>query len=392
MIRMIRKSDLRLMLILLPFFIPQYIMNLGRVSLAVELYKILVLFYVFGSSKKNEDGLPLVLYLVVIFKVLDLIPFLLGDGFSLRTLYLWSKDFYTVFLICYIIIIECKRDYKNIIQKLYWIMSLWIILHVICFYATGIELVGIRTKLSHSYIVCLTLCLVCKELSGRRFKIYDSIFLVLSIYYIFDRSISTLIVTTAVLFIGYFLAQRRLIQAVCNYYVLISAGIILNLSILFLRIQNYFKWLIVDILHENIYLNARTFIWDSVIPKCLEKLWLGHGITGENTRGVYIYVLDPVQGLHIDGSMQVHNQLLSVLYFNGIIGLGLFIGMILSAGTRLKKCINRRIAVLLTLGMTAIVLAAIAELSCENIYFYVLLICVAVSDYSNKSGSSHEIE
>jgi len=148
--------------------------------------------------------------------------------------------------------------------------------------------------------------------------------------------------------------------------------------------------LIVDILHENLYLNARTFIWDSVIPKCFDKLWLGHGIAGENTRGVYMYIVDPVLGLHIDGSMQVHNQLLSVFYFNGIIGLGLFMGMILSAGSRLKKCLNKRAVVLLTFGMTAIVLAAITELSCENIYFYVLLMCVAVCDYSNKSKFSND--
>jgi O-antigen ligase len=380
----IRGSELELMIMLFPFFVPQYIMNLGFVSTLVEFYKLCVLFYVVINIRKTDSDLPLAFYLVMIFKGLDLIPFLLGNSFSFRTLYLWVKDFYSVILLCYIIVAACRKDYFGAVQKIYWILSMWIILHILCFYGTGIELIGIRTKISHSFIVCMTLCLVTKELSGKRFRLYDYIFLGLSIVYIVNRSISTVILTTAALFIGYFLVNIKSARKIINYYFMITAGIILNLSILFLRIQYFFSWMIVGILHEDLSLNKRTYIWDDVIRQLGEKLWLGHGIMGENRRTVQVNIVDPDIGMNLDSPIQVHNQLLSILYFNGVIGLGLFVAMLLSAGSRIRKCLNKRVAILLIFGMTAITLAGIAELASENFSFYVLLMCVAVCDYSNK--------
>jgi hypothetical protein len=381
--RSISSSELEFMILVFPFFVPQYLMNLGNISTFVELYKLCVLFYVVINIRKTDLHFPLTLVLVIFFKTLDLIPFLFGNHFVLRTFYLWVKDFYSVTLLCFIIYKSCKKDYYGTVQKAYWILSLWIILHVIAFYATGIELLGIRTKISHSFIVCLTLCLVAKELSLKKFSIYDLIFLGLSIFYIINRSISTVILTTAALFIGYYLAKSDLARRVINYFVMVSAGLVINLTVLFLRIQNYFKWLIVDLLNEDLSLNKRTYIWDDVLRQCRERLWLGHGIIGENRRTVLVNIVDPDIGMNLDAPIQVHNQLLSILYFNGVIGLGLYIAVLLSAGARIKACLNKRVAILLIFGMTAIMLAGIAELSSENFSFYALLMFIAMCDYSN---------
>lgn len=380
----IKSSELELLLMLFPFFVPQYIMNLGAVSSMIELYKLGLLFFVVINIRKEDSHLPVAFYLVIVFKSLDLIPFLLGNAFAFRTLYLWFKDFYSVILLCYIIYLACKQDYYSTVQKLYWLLSVWIILHILCFYATGIELLGIRTKISHSFIVCLTLCLISQELSGSKFKIYDYVFLGLSLFYIIDRSISTVMITSAALFIGYFLAYLEFAHQLIHYVILVSAGMILNLSVLFLRIQDYFSWLLVDLLNEDLSLNKRTYIWDDVLRQCREKLWLGHGIIGENRRTVQVNIVDPDAGMNLVSPIQVHNQLLSILYFNGVIGLGVFFAMLLTAGARMKACRNKRVVILLVFGMTAITLAGIAELSCENFGFYALLMSVALCDYSNE--------
>ncbi|NLO37240.1 MAG: O-antigen ligase family protein [Clostridiaceae bacterium] len=379
----LKSSELELLLLLFPFFVPQYVMNLGAVSSMIELYKLGVLFFVVINISRKDSDLPVAFYLVMVFKGLDVIPLLLGNAFAFRTLYLWFKDFYSVVLLCYIIFLACKRDYYSTVQKLYWILSVWIILHVLCFYATGIELLGIRTKISHSFIVCLTLCLITQELGGTRFKWYDYVFLGLSLYYIVDRRISTVMIASAALLIGYFLAYFAFAHRIINYTFMVSAGIVLNLSILFLRIQNYFRWLIVDLLNEDLSLNKRTYIWDDVLRQCREKMWLGHGIIGENRRTVQVNIVNPDAGMNLVSPIQVHNQLLSILYFNGVIGLGVFYAMLLTAGARLKTCRNKRDVILLVFGMTALILAAIAELSCENFGFYALLMCVALCDYAN---------
>jgi len=379
----ISSSELEFILLLFPFFIPQYLMNLSYISTFVEGYKLCALFYVLINIRKDNLNIPIALYLVIIFKILDLIPFLQGSTLSMRTLYLWTKDFYSVLLLCYIIFLECKRDYVSAVQKLYWILSIWIVLHVIIFYTTGIELLGIRTKISHSLIVCLTLCLAAKELGQKRFSIYDYIFLGLSIFYIINRSISTVILTTSALFIGYYLAKFSFAYRIFNYFAIITACITLNLSILFFRIQNYFSWLLVDLLHEDLSLNKRTYIWDDVIRQCREKVWLGHGISGENRRTVLVNIVNPDIGMNLTDPIQVHNQLLSILYFNGVIGLGLFLAILLTAGVRIKACVNKRVVILLIFGMAAITIAGIAELSSENLSFYVLLMFIALCDHSN---------
>lgn len=380
----LKSSELELLVLLFPFFVPQYVMNLGVVSSLIELYKLGVLFFVVINIRRKDINLPVAFYLVMVLKVLDLIPFLLGNAFDFRTLYLWFKDFYSVVLVCYIIFLACKRDYYSAVQKLYWILSLWIILHILCYYAVGIELLGIRTKISYSFIVCLTLCLIAQELSGTRFKLYDYVFWGLSLFYIVDRSISTVIITSAALFIGYFLAYFAFAHRIINYVIMITAGLVLNLSILFMRIQKFFSWLIVDMLNEDLSLNKRTYIWDDVMRQCREKLWLGHGIIGENSRTVQVDIVDPEVGMNLVSPIQVHNQLLSILYFNGLIGLSVFIAMLLSAGSRMKNCRNKRVVILLVFGMTAMTLAAIAELSCESFSFYALLMFVTLCDDSNE--------
>lgn len=85
-----------------------------------------------------------------------------------------------------------------------------------------------------------------------------------------------------------------------------------NFAIVFLRIQNIFSFIIVDILHKDISFTGRTTVWDSSIKKIPYKFLLGYGFMGQEKES------------QILGDVYCHNALLEILFRGGLIRLILF--------------------------------------------------------------------
>lgn len=91
-------------------------------------------------------------------------------------------------------------------------------------------------------------------------------------------------------------------------YTLIAFGSFLGIIVF--RIQNYFSYLIVDVLKKDLTFTNRTYIWDRTIHFMKQSPYLGCGYLDGAIRQ-YKY--------HIWGAVHAHNQVLEVLYLGGTI-------------------------------------------------------------------------
>lgn len=132
---------------------------------------------------------------------------------------------------------------------------------------------------------------------------------------------STMLITTSLVFVLGIMRNNILSGISIAHYILIY--VILEVGIVFVRIQSVFSFLIVNILHRNLSFTGRTALWDYYINQFIEenvfqKLIGNLGITDMHTNS--------------------HNMFLGLLAFTGIIGAFLFFFLLfLSAGKLMRK-------------------------------------------------------
>lgn len=118
---------------------------------------------------------------------------------------------------------------------------------------------------------------------------------------------STMMLTTALLFVLAFFRNSIFSKSTIVRYVVIY--LVLEIGIVFLRIQEAFSFIIVNVLHRNLSFTGRTQIWDYYINQflsgnLLNKLFGNFGIT--------------------ELTVNSHNMFLGLLSFTGIIGIVLY--------------------------------------------------------------------
>ena len=91
-------------------------------------------------------------------------------------------------------------------------------------------------------------------------------------------------------------------------------NVCISIMVIFLHIQDYFEWLIVDILHKSLTLSGRIYVWASAVSNIKDKPWLGYG-TVKGGR-LSINYSDVLQRAYFS-----HNVFLEVLIQGGIIAM-----------------------------------------------------------------------
>lgn len=111
-----------------------------------------------------------------------------------------------------------------------------------------------------------------------------------------------------------------------NSYALFATFVVLQILIVFLRLQDYFAFIIEDILGKSITFTGRTEIWDMIYPIILQSPVIGHGLY--EGYGLVVW--------H-DKYMYAHNAVLEILTQSGVIGLILFAIPFIMAAVKLYK-------------------------------------------------------
>lgn len=353
----------------------------------LSILRMFILICIFVKNYKNMK-INNFLIMVSIYYLSYIIPSIIYGSLDLRTFYLWVKEISFNVGILMILQKMMNENYIKTLKIIYYSFIFWIILHNILSLITNIEVLGIRTRYTDYFLPALILLLILHSIKIEKLSFINIVFLLTSFYFTITQWISTCILVT-VLLIGYYLLySNKIIKKICNkiinYNLLIFFAFGLNISILLFNIQNFFSYIIVDLLHEDLTLNSRTLIWQQTFERLKDhNIFLGAGIQQEGLKNIQTAIYDEY-GHNLLTPRQAHNQLLSIFFFNGILGLISYIGIIYILGKKINILRNKKIKNLLIIGVFFICITMITELSADGISFLIFALCIYNIPYLNK--------
>lgn len=124
-----------------------------------------------------------------------------------------------------------------------------------------------------------------------------------------------------------------------NYYNYWMIHLVFFVLIIVMKLQNYFRWLIDDVLGKWRSLEGRMLIWQADIELIKRSFLVGYGIEYDEKRKRYF-----------DWALHSHNQLLEVLYDGGIVYFISMIVVIAMAGKRLNRYKNSEIVKVISIA------------------------------------------
>lgn len=143
------------------------------------------------------------------------------------------------------------------------------------------------------------------------------------------------------------------------------AYIVLFFSFVKFRIQNLFKWFIVDVLHKSLTLSTRIFLWDRVENYIIKHPILGYGQELNTT--IIAKFGDP----HFT---HAHNTFLDVMYKGGLIGLILHLLLIIMPCKNLYKYKDYFITKIISILFFCTMIMMVFEARQEKIGLYLILV------------------
>lgn len=170
---------------------------------------------------------------------------------------------------------------------------------------------GIKTQITTMIFPGLSSIIVLYQSDKKKYKLFLVFFIIIALFNIFYKNISTAIVGLIILLFLYGLRKITKINFSAKFCII--AVVIFQLLIVFFNIQVLFSSFFVDVLHKDITFSARTYIWknakeliknEEVIP-----FLFGNGIPERNE--IIFYSGD---------YWQPHNQLLVWIINSGIFG------------------------------------------------------------------------
>ena len=130
---------------------------------------------------------------------------------------------------------------------------------------------------------------------------------------------------TAFLLLYFFPLLRTMLSKIglFNAAVLVVCA---EIGIVVFRIQNFFAFIIEDILHKSLTLTHRTLIWDEALPEIFKSPVIGYGIQ-KNTN---LFTIQYMENNALRTSVfSTHNELLRILYEQGFLSLILLAAILL---------------------------------------------------------------
>lgn len=199
-------------------------------------------------------------------------------------------------------------------------------------------LLGIRTSFTFYSIFLIYISMIYSYITrGSVFSLKSFLGIFIAIIQLFLEWVATGITCTLIFFIVYSIFKKinkinisvgvereKKKDKKINAFIMTIIGLFLNYGIVVWRIQDVFKNFIVNVLHKNVTLTDRVFIWDVALEKINKSLVWGYGNLFEQIEWY-------------DRIMFTHNQFLQVTIAGGIIGLICFIVLFIYTSINIDK-------------------------------------------------------
>lgn len=179
-----------------------------------------------------------------------------------------------------------------------------------------------------------------------------------------------------------FLVRHLFTGKIFNFRNLLVVDLVANVALVYFRLQYYFEYLIVYVLHKNLTLTSRTIIWDRAIRFIRERPLFGYGRENYAMRAIkFGKRAESPAGLH------AHNRLLETIYGGGFVMLGLFLWIFFYAAGRLNRVKDTTFAKILSFGIFIYLIGMLTEF-----YDYCLLLWGMLVIAENAEGILEKLQ
>lgn len=207
---------------------------------------------------------------------------------------------------------------------------------------------------------------------GKKISKYDILSFTISFITVLKAKSSTsfvgLIIVLISILIPHLLKNTKILNSVNYFYTYIT----LFFSIVVLKLQNIFSFIIEDLLHKDLTFTGRTYIWDYVLKNLSNNLIFGHGDKQ------FSYTLSTGTAVK-----STHNQILQVIYNYGLISLLIFFLIIFIAMKVLKNNKDNQITKFLSLCIFMWFIMMITESYDMRYFFYLIVFAFNIEDIIN---------
>lgn len=352
-------------------FVQNYIYGL------LDLCQAVIIIFLLLYYKKIKIKIDFFIITYIIYMLTYLFPAIVNHTITINSFILWLRIALLSTSFLFILQQSFKKDYIKTMKTLYFVFSFLCMLHIIMFYIFHIGVLGIRTRYTDYALPGLIFLGILLFSKNKKICIWDCLFIISGVIFTVNQGVSTglfviaLFIFIVVSFRISFL--RKIICNVTNYFFLCISTLIMNFLIVVMRIQNVFSFLIVNILHEEITFNGRTLIWDCVFEQMkYHNVFIGYGIKNYGNKDIKMTAQNQY-GDYLLTDRQAHNQFLSVLYFNGIIGLLSYILLMILPAFNVSKIKNKGVKAFFSMGIFLYGLSMLTELSGDENMFLVFL-------------------
>ncbi|MCM1577548.1 MAG: O-antigen ligase family protein [Ruminococcus sp.] len=369
-------SNLLLFILLLPYFKPasiEYIFPaLDHILDGLRVFSFAATWILFITGKKDGKKISRYFFTLCLFELSLFVSTFLNSADYRKTLI----SFGTVISFCMLTELSVKANAGLYFKTVFWIYF-WEILAdfvLLLIYPNGFAkdsyyydiIYFLANKNGHATIFIPMMAIMCIysafRTRGRKFT--PAAFVMLGCISAITVILwsATGVVGWAVMLLYILFIYKSRLTGILNSRLLFPVSLILQISIVFLRLQDKFQFIIEKLLRKSLTFTGRTQIWDMSLSLIKRAPVFGYGVYEGH-------------GLTLVGNLfyYSHNIILEILLQGGCVSLILFAAMCVQTGINLYKCKNHYISGILTAGIFSIFIMMIMEAYISHIWVYGLM-------------------
>lgn len=367
----ISKNKVIFTLLLIPYFEPLLFKEniFETVDSIYSLFKIIgmcVICFYFLKYNFLKQKISICSYLILMMELLllfstivnkgDIVKFL-GPAVSIISLVLITEVFFR----------KLKLDFLKISRNVLFILTMINVIFQII-YPTGIlpevNFLGIDNRLVFFYIPMIFFSALYDLLRKNKLSYFTYFLIGVSLWSTISLWAVGGFLGLIIMLISIVLADKIKFLSKISMTKLIIIDLIINLLVVFLQVQKYFENFIVNILHKDITLTGRIYLWEWAIDLFKKYPIMGVGIQSDSYMfNIYRWVAHP------------HNMLLNYITTLGIIGIILYLLILFRTAWISKYIKNITIRIFSSITVFMILFLSIADtLDCAAFYMIYVVI------------------
>ncbi|MBQ9314999.1 MAG: O-antigen ligase family protein [Clostridia bacterium] len=183
----------------------------------------------------------------------------------------------------------------------------------------------------------------------------------------------------------FFMFHKLINVKVFNFRNYVIVNCVLTFSVVILRVQNVFSFIIVDILGKDITFTGRTFIWDKALKYIIANPIFGNGVEYYS----YRYIKMSMNSTWLTGYAALHShcRFLEVMYRGGIVLLGIYVVILIMTVKSLMNCKETMFSKILSISLFAYMTGMMTEMYEYSPSFFVMILmsCCGVGFLNNNT-------